>query len=79
MSSASMNPVAASLSGDSARVEKRRGWLASVVHHALSRWGTRLSLAWIGLVAFCAVFAPFLANSFPLLVKIDGHWSSPAA
>ena len=78
MSSASINPSAGSLADAPAPVERRRGWLASVVHHALSRWGTRLSLAWIGLVAFCAVFAPFLANSFPLLVKIDGHWSSPA-
>ena len=78
MSSASIHPAAATLASVSSRVEKRRSWLASVVHHAIGRWGTRLGIGWIGLVAFCAVFAPFLANSFPLLVKVDGHWSSPA-
>ena len=78
MSSASIHPAAVSPADDFARVEKRRSWLESVVHHAIGRWGTRLGIGWIGLVAFCAVFAPFLANSFPLLVKIDGHWSSPA-
>jgi peptide/nickel transport system permease protein len=32
---------------------------------------------WIGLLAFCAVFAPFIASSHPLLMKMDGRWSSP--
>jgi peptide/nickel transport system permease protein len=38
----------------------------------------QVSAVWIGLLVFCAVFAPFLANSHPLLLKQDGHWSSPA-
>lgn len=34
--------------------------------------------AWIGLIAFCGIFAPLIANSFPLLVKLQGRgWSSP--
>ena len=43
----------------------------------MRRPGAKLGLAWIALVAFCAMFAPLLANSFPILVKISGHWSSP--
>lgn len=78
MSSASINPAAGAVLIEPARAEKRRSWLSSVVHHALGRWGTRLGIGWIALVAFCATFAPFLANSFPLLVKVEGHWSSPA-
>ena len=38
----------------------------------------RVSAVWIGVIAFCAVFAPFLANTHPLLMKQGGHWSSPA-
>jgi len=40
--------------------------------------GARLGLAWVGLVALAAVFAPFLANSHPLLMWVDGRVSSPA-
>jgi peptide/nickel transport system permease protein len=28
-------------------------------------------------LAFCAVFGPFLANTHPMLLKMDGRWSSP--
>src|ERR1700690_2064224 len=49
-----------------------------VTGRVLRRWGTRIGLTWIGLLVFLAVFSPFLATSFPLLMKQDGHWSSPA-
>ncbi|MDB5303922.1 MAG: binding-protein-dependent transport system inner rane component [Phycisphaerales bacterium] len=39
--------------------------------------GAKLGAAWIGIVALCAVFGPFLASSHPLLLKLDQHWSSP--
>jgi peptide/nickel transport system permease protein len=42
------------------------------------RWGTRLGLAWIGALVLAAVFAPFIASSFPLLEQSNGRWSSPA-
>lgn len=54
-----------------------RPWLAEVWRHALARPSARFGLAWIGLVAFCAIFAPLLASSHPLLLKVDDHWSSP--
>jgi len=40
--------------------------------------GARIGLVWVSVVLFCAIFAPFLANSRPLLMKYDGRWSSPA-
>jgi peptide/nickel transport system permease protein len=43
----------------------------------LTRWDSRLGLAWIGLLGFLAVFAPFLANSHPLLLSQNGQLDSP--
>src|SRR6266566_7094095 len=37
----------------------------------------RTGIVWIATLAFMATFAPFLANSHPLLMKMGGHWSSP--
>ena len=39
--------------------------------------GVEVGLAWIGLLVFAAVFAPFLANSMPLLMSKDGIVSAP--
>ena len=39
--------------------------------------GVEVGLAWIGLLVFSAVFAPFLANSMPLLMRKDGIVSAP--
>lgn len=38
----------------------------------------RFSLVWVWVLIVLAVFAPFLANSHPLLLKQGGKWSSPA-
>ena len=40
-------------------------------------WRARVGSVWIVVLAFLGVFAPFLANSHPLLMKMDGRWSSP--
>jgi len=50
---------------------------ARVARQTLRRFGARLGLAWITLVALAAVFAPFLANSHPLALRQGGVWSSP--
>ena len=56
----------------------RRTYIARVVHDTLGRWGTRIGLAWLIIIAVCAVFAPWLANSHPLAMKtIDGDVSYP--
>lgn len=67
MSDASMSAPARSQETFSARV-MRQTW-ASL--------GARFGLGWVGVVALSAVFAPFLANSHPLLMKADGVWTSP--
>jgi peptide/nickel transport system permease protein len=41
------------------------------------RPGARVGAAWVAVLAFCGVFAPFLANSHPLLLKMDGDWTFP--
>lgn len=43
----------------------------------LSRWGARSGVAWIAVLVILAVFAPFIANTRPLLISQDGHLSSP--
>lgn len=54
-----------------------RGLVAQAIRDTLSGAGAKAGLVWICVVGFCAVFAPFLANSYPLAVKMGGHWSSP--
>ena len=48
-----------------------------VARDVLHRMTARLGMAWIIVLLLCAVFAPFLCNTHPLLVKTNGHWSSP--
>ncbi len=56
---------------------RHRTYLGQVAARTFARPGAKLGLLWIGVLAFCAVFAPLLANSLPLAVRIDGQWSSP--
>lgn len=53
------------------------GFLRRVLKHTFSGWGARLGLLWITILTLAAVFAPFLANSMPLLVSLKGEVSSP--
>lgn len=55
-----------------------RPWLADVWHRTSRSWLVRFGLIWMGFIAFCALFAPFLASSHPLLLKTNNQWSSPA-
>lgn len=52
--------------------------MAAVWRQVWRRRSARLGLAWIALVAVAAVFAPWLANSAPLWVVLDGVGTSPA-
>jgi len=49
-----------------------------IIRDVFSRLGAKLGLTWIAIIAFVAVFAPFLANSHPLLLSTNGEVSSPA-
>lgn len=39
--------------------------------------GVKFGFAWVGVLIFMGVFAPFLANSMPLLMSKDGALSAP--
>lgn len=55
-----------------------RSFLAGVLLDMCGRWGARVGLLWIGLVAFFAVFGPLVASSHPILWKTaDGVVTSP--
>ncbi|MCG5499594.1 ABC transporter permease [Ectothiorhodospira lacustris] len=56
---------------------RSRSYGAQVAREVLLRWGARVGLAWIGILAAAAVFAPFLASSHPWLILEQGIWSSP--
>lgn len=57
---------------------RSRSWLRRVVDEVLLRWGARLGIGWIALLALVAILAPLLANSHPLLVQTSaGEWSMP--
>lgn len=58
--------------------EPSRGLFSQALHDTLGKWSARIGLAWLFVLAVCAIFAPLLANSHPLLMKVQGHWSSPA-
>ncbi|MCC7408438.1 MAG: hypothetical protein IT442_10225, partial [Phycisphaeraceae bacterium] len=76
MSEAAIPPQAI-LSADPVDTRPSRGYLAGAVLYVLGRKSAWLGVAWIALLVFGALFAPLLANSHPLLLKIDGRWSSP--
>ncbi len=50
---------------------------AQMARQVWRRWSAKLGLAWIAVLAFCAIFAPFLANSHPLLMRGSSGWQSP--
>lgn len=54
-----------------------RSFIAQVMGQAFVRWSARIGAIWIILVAFCASFAPFLANSEPFILKSQGHITFP--
>ncbi len=49
----------------------RRTYMQQVLQDTLTRLGARFGLAWVVVAAALAIFAPFLANSLPLVMKTD--------
>lgn len=50
---------------------------ALIWRKTLAGVGVKFGLSWVMLLVFAAVFAPFLANSMPLLMSKDGNISAP--
>ena len=61
----------------SERSLKRQSYWRRILGQTFVRWGARLGLLWVGILALMGVFAPFLASSFPLLLSQGGELSSP--
>ena len=55
----------------------RESFAARIWRKTLEGVGVSVALGWLGLLVLCAVFAPFLANSMPLLMSKDGTLSAP--
>ncbi len=70
-------PTIASAPGGSLAAPGRRAYLQQVIHDTLDNRRTQFGVAWVGLLMFFACFAPFVANSHPFLLKVDGKWSAP--
>ncbi|MDP3389335.1 MAG: ABC transporter permease [Methylococcaceae bacterium] len=58
-------------------VVSRESFASRIWRKTLDGVGVKVGFAWIGLLVFAAVFAPFLANSMPLLMSKDGVISAP--
>ncbi len=54
-----------------------RGFWGEAWSQVVRRPGAILGLSWISVIAFFAVFAPFIASGHPILMRQDGNLSSP--
>jgi peptide/nickel transport system permease protein len=59
------------------QADQRQSYWRRILGQTFVRWGARLGLSWIALLAMVGIFAPFLASSFPLLLSQNGELSSP--
>ncbi len=59
--------------------QKAKSFWADAWDRVVGRFGARVALAWIAIVAFFAVFGPVVANAHPLLRtdRATGAWDSP--
>ncbi|MEZ5534623.1 MAG: ABC transporter permease [Thiolinea sp.] len=48
-----------------------------ILRSALKGWGVKIGLFWVCLLVIAAVFAPFLANSMPIIMSKGGVLSMP--
>src|SRR6478736_6000094 len=48
-----------------------------ILRLTFERISARIGIYWIAIVALVAAFAPFLANSYPIAMKVGGRWRSP--
>lgn len=58
-------------------VVSRESFGARIWRKTLDGVGVKVGFAWVALLVFAAIFAPFLANSMPLLMSKDGVVSAP--
>jgi peptide/nickel transport system permease protein len=61
----------------SKRPHHPQSYWRKILGNTFVHWGGRIGLAWVVVLGLIAVFAPFLANSYPLLINQRGEISSP--
>ncbi len=67
-----MSEPEAGRSGSASQAER-----ASVLQLVFRRRGALIGAGWIGVLVLISVFAPFIANSRPLVMSVEGQLSSP--
>lgn len=58
-------------------VVSRESFSRRIWRKTLQGVGVKIGLFWVGILVCMGVFAPFLANSMPLLMSVDGEISAP--
>ena len=53
------------------------GFMHRILKRTFSDWGAKFGLFWVAILVIMAVFAPFLANTIPLLASQNGVISAP--
>lgn len=53
------------------------GFMRRILKRTFSDWGAKFGLFWVAVLVIMAVFAPFLANTIPLLASQNGAISAP--
>lgn len=67
----------ASINNTQENLQKSSGFMRRAMRHTFSGWGARIGATWVAILVFIAVFAPFLANTVPLLASKDGNMTAP--
>jgi len=66
------------MNNDEQQLKPRRSYTEQVIRGTFARPGAKLGFVCILIIAFCAVFGPFMANSHPFVMKTaDGEVSFP--
>ena len=62
---------------DPLRTAASSGFMRRAMKRTFSGWGAKIGATWVAILVFIAVFAPFLANTVPLLTSKGGSISAP--
>ncbi|MFT3787175.1 MAG: ABC transporter permease [Tepidisphaeraceae bacterium] len=55
----------------------RRSFMRQVMYDTFGLATARFGLVWIGLLVLAGVLAPLIASSHPIVMSVNGQWSSP--
>ncbi len=58
-------------------IQRSKPWSAQVLGTLFKRTGARIGMLWIFLLVIVSTFSPFIANSHPIYMVVDGQASSP--